>query len=213
MCDPLAAACTAELLMARLIPMIEGNDEWQILTLPTRKSSASNARALAELSNEQQAWLATAPPPLWLADDVFVCCATPHSDLRYRLEIVSDDLGSNGSPSVRVATKAEVLARLGAGLHLKASLIICDHTHIPRVVNMISPTGGHLITAINPVSVGLPAQDDMHPYKQHVENGSPHARKPLLNGQLQAGKSSRAAWRMTLKAWPVWPSRASGQTG
>ena len=114
-----------------------------------------------------------------LADDVFVCCATPHSDLRYWLETVADDFGCNGSPGVRAATKAEVLARLGAGLHLKASLIICGDTHIPRVVSVISPTGGHFITAINPVSVGLPAQDDMHPYKQHVENGSPHARQAI----------------------------------
>ena len=41
LCDPLAAACAAELLMAR-----------QMLKLPTRKLSASDARALAELSDE-----------------------------------------------------------------------------------------------------------------------------------------------------------------
>lgn len=190
---PLAAARTAELLMARQIPMIAGNHERQMLTLPTSKLSASDACALAELSNEQQAWLATAPPTLWLADDVFVCHGTPHSDLRYWLETVVDDFGSNGSPGVRAATKAEVLARLGTGLHLKASLIICGHTHIPRVVSVTSPTGGHLITVVNPGSVGLPAYDDIYPYKHHIENGSPHARYAIA-------ERTATGWQVELRS-------------
>lgn len=60
--------------------------------------------ALAELSNEQQARLATASPTLWLAEDVFVCHGKPHSDLRYWLETVTDDFGSNWSLGVRAAT-------------------------------------------------------------------------------------------------------------
>lgn len=82
----------------------------------------------------------------------------------------------NGSLGVRAATKSEVLARLDTGLHLKASLIICGHTHIPRIVSVTSPTGGHLITVINPGSVGLPAYDDEYPFIHHIENGSYHAR-------------------------------------
>lgn len=42
---PMAAARTAELLMARQIPMIAGNHERQMLTLPTSKLSASDACA------------------------------------------------------------------------------------------------------------------------------------------------------------------------
>ena len=44
------------------------------------------------------------------------------------------------------------------------------------MVSVASPTGGHLITIVNPGSVGLPAYDDVHPYKHHIETGSPHAR-------------------------------------
>ena len=96
--------------------------------------------------------------------------------MRYWLETVTDDFGLNGSLGVRAATKSEVLARLDTGLHLKASLIICGHTHIPRIVSVTSPTGGHLITVINPGSVGLPAYDDEYPFIHHIENGSYHAR-------------------------------------
>ena len=121
----MAAARTAELLMAQQIPMIAANDERQMLTLPICKLSGNDACASAELSNEQQAWLATASLTLCLADDVFVCHGTPHSDLRYWQDIVTGDFGGNGSLDVRAAAKSEVLARLNTGLYLKASLIVC----------------------------------------------------------------------------------------
>jgi len=190
---PLAAARTADLLMLRQIPMIAGNHERQMLTLQPDKMNASDACALAELSIEQRAWLASAPPTRWLADDVFVCHGTPHSDLHYWLETITNDFAANGSPGVRAATAAEVLQRLGAGPHTaKASLIICGHTHVPRVVCVASPTDGQLITIVNPGSVGLPAYDDMHPFRHFIENGSPHARYALA-------EQTAAGWRVDLR--------------
>lgn len=94
--------------------------------------------------------------------------------------------------SVRAATPAEVLERLGTGPHTAASLIICGHTLVPRVVSVPSPTGGHLITIVNPGSVGLPAYDDAHPFKHHIETGSPHARYAVAE-QIAAG------WRIDLR--------------
>lgn len=88
----------------------------------------------------------------------------------------TDDFGQHGSPGVRPATQGEVLERLGTGQHLLASLIICGHTHTPSTVNVVSPTSGHVITIVNPGSVGLSAYDDVHPFKHHIETGSPHAR-------------------------------------
>ena len=138
---PLDAARTAELLMARPfpgIPMIAGNHERQMLTLPAHKLNASDTCALGEISNAQRDWLATAPPTRWLADDVFVCHGTPHSDLQGWLETVTNDFGQHGSLGVRAATPAEVLERLGTDLHAdKASLIFCGHTHVPRVAHAV----------------------------------------------------------------------------
>ena len=172
---PLEAARTADLLMRRQIPMIAGNHERQMLTLAPAKMNASDTCALAELTAPHRAWLASAPPTLWLTDDVLVCHGTPHSDVQGWLETVTDDFGQDGSVGVRPATAAEVLQRLSTGPHTAASLIICGHTHTPRVLRVPSPTHEHLITIVNPGSVGLPAYDDRYPYKHHIENGSPHA--------------------------------------
>ena len=173
---PLESARTADLLMSRGIPMIAGNHERQLLTLPPDKLNRSDACAASEISIVQRDWLASAPPTLWLANGVFVCHGTPHSDLHYWLETVSADFGQHNSTGVRAATQAEVLERLGTGPHTAASLIICGHTHVPRVANVVSTTGGHSITIANPGSVDLPAYDDVHPFKHHMETGSPHAR-------------------------------------
>lgn len=190
---PLASARTADLLMQRQIPMIAGNHERQLLTFPPAKLSPSDACTASEISNVQRAWLASAPPTLWLADDVFVCHGTPHSDLHYWLETVTNDFGQHGSRGVRAATQAEVIERMGTGPHLAASLIICGHTHIPRVVSVNSPSSGRLITLLNPGSVGLPAYDDLHPYPHHIETGSPHARYAMA-------EKTPAGWRIDLRS-------------
>ena len=183
---PLESARTADLLMARGIPMIAGNHERQLLTLAPDKLNRSDACTASEISPAHRAWLASAPPTLWLTNDVFVCHGTPHSDVHYWFETVTDDFGQNGSPGIRAATQAEMLERLGTGTHLDASLIICGHTHIPRVVSVLSPAGRHLITIANPGSVGLPAYDDVHPFKHHIETGNPHARYAMAE-QTAAG--------------------------
>ncbi len=189
---PLESARTADLLMQRRIPMIAGNHERQLLTLPPDHLNRSDACTASEISTGHRAWLASALPTLWLLDNVFVCHGTPHSDLHYWLETTTDDFGQNSSPGVRAATPAEVLERLGTGPHTAASLIICGHTHVPRVVSVPSPTGGHLITIVNPGSVGLPAYDDTHPYKHHIETGSPHARYAVA-------EQTAAGWRIDLR--------------
>ena len=188
---PLESARTADLLMARNIPMIAGNHERQLLTLPPDKLNLSDAYTASEISPEHRAWLGSAPAMLWLLDDVFVCHVPPNSDLHYWLETVASDFGQNGSAGMRAATPAEVLERLGTGPHLKASLIICGHTHIPRVVSVTSPEGGHDITIVNPGSVGLPAYDDVHPFKHYIETGSPHARYAIA-------EQTAAGWQIDL---------------
>ena len=178
---PLASAKTADLLMARGIPMVAGNHERQLLTLPPDKMGRSDACTASEINSAQRNWLESAPPTLWLTDDVFICHGTPCSDVHYWLETVTDDFGQHGSTGVRPASHAEVLQRLGRGeLTQGASLIVCGHTHVPRVVQVDSPDDGRVITIVNAGSVGLQGYDDVHPYKHWIETGSPHARYALM---------------------------------
>jgi predicted phosphodiesterase len=193
---PLEAARTADLLMQRSIPMIAGNHERQLLTIPLERQTASDACANQEINAAQRAWLASAPPTLWLSDDVFVCHGTPISDIHYWLETVTDDFGQQGSRGVRGATQAEVTERLGQGAHTqKASLILCGHTHVPRVMTVAEPVHGRCITIVNPGSVGLPAFDSTHPFVHHVETGSPHARYALVRKTAQG-------WQADLRCVP-----------
>jgi predicted phosphodiesterase len=198
---PLESAKTADLLMARSSPMIAGNHERQLLTLPHEKLNRSDACTASEINAEHRAWLASAPPTLWLqgdAQDVFICHGTPTSDLHYWLETVTPDFGQHGSVGVRAASMAEVLQRLGSGEHTRrASLIICGHTHVPRVVQVNSPDGGHAITIVNAGSVGLPGYDDDHPHPHWVETGSPHARYALME---RASEESGASWHVQLRS-------------
>jgi predicted phosphodiesterase len=193
---PLESAKTADLLMARGIPMIAGNHERQLLTLPLDKLNRSDACTASEISEAHRAWLASAPPTLWLADDVFICHGTPFSDLHYWLETVTPDFGQHGSAGVRAATQAKVSERMGSGEHTRrASLIVCGHTHVPRVVQVPSPDGGHEITIVNAGSVGLPGYDDEHPHPHWIETGSPHARYAML-------ERTAHGWQVQLRSVP-----------
>jgi predicted phosphodiesterase len=181
---PLESAKTADLLMARGIPMIAGNHERQLLTLAPEKLNRSDACTASEINATHRAWLMSAPPTIWLhakAQDVFICHGTPFSDLHYWLETITDDFGQHGSVGVRAATQAEIVERMGRGEHTRcASLIVCGHTHVPRVVQVPSPEDGHAITIVNAGSVGLPGYDDIHPNKHWIETGSAHARYALM---------------------------------
>jgi predicted phosphodiesterase len=167
---PLESAKTADLLIARGIPMIAGNHERQLLALAPEKLNRSDACTASEINATHRAWLMSAPPTMWLhakAQDVFICHGTPFSDLHYWLETITDDFGQHDSVGVRAATQAEIVERMGRGEHTRrASLIVCGHTHVPRVVNA--------------GSVGLPGYDDIHPNKHWIETGSAHARYALM---------------------------------
>ncbi len=189
---PLASAATADLLMARQIPMIAGNHERQLLTLPPDRLNRSDACTASEITSAHRMWLACAPPTMWLSPEVFVCHGTPSSDLHYWLETVTDDFGQHGSRGVRAASPQEITSRLGRGAHSQASLILCGHTHVPRMAVVVSPETSDPITVVNPGSVGLPAYDDAHPFVHHIETGSPHARYAMV-------RQTAAGWTVDLR--------------
>ena len=156
---------TVALLMPLNLPTIRGNHERQVLTLPPERMGASDRRAHETISEAQRAWLAGLPETLRPVDGVLMVHGTPGSDVEYGLETVTPE-------GMREATGGEVEARFGGA---KADLILCGHTHMPRIRRL---EGGALV--VNPGSVGLPAYDDDRPYPHVMEVGSPHARYAIV---------------------------------
>lgn len=190
---PLLPVETAERLMARPdIAMIAGNHERQVLTLPIDRMNKSDSWTAGLISDAHRRWLATAPPTRWIGDEIFVCHGTPSSDLHYLMETVNRDFVEGTSPGVRAATSDELRERLGGGQHLQARVIVCGHSHSPRVNVSKSPDHDHPILVVNPGSVGLPGYDDNHPHQHVIETGSPHARYAVV----QKGKSG---WSVQLR--------------
>jgi putative phosphoesterase len=162
---PLLPLETAQFLMGQDWVHLAGNHERQVLTGGPGKWNRSDEFTHSQLSSTELAWMASLKPNEPLDRDVFLCHGTPNSDIEYFLETVE-------VAQVRAATLGEIEARLG---EIKATLVLCGHTHVPRSVRS---SKGHLI--VNPGSVGLPAFDDIRPHPHVIETGSPDARYALV---------------------------------
>jgi predicted phosphodiesterase len=162
---PLHPAETADRLMPLRLPTIKGNHERQLLTLAPDRMNASDRYAAAMLTAEHRAWLTSLPAQFELADDVLLLHGGPDSDLTYLLETVEPS-------GRRAATPDEIAPRLPG---IRAALVLCGHTHIPRDVRL--PDGRRIV---NPGSVGLQAYAEVHPHPHTVENESPHARYAIV---------------------------------
>lgn len=191
---PLQPAKTADLLMARGFTTIRGNHERQVLDLLDRGQHldplGTDGYTAGQLTSAHVAWIRSLPARLELAGgDVLLCHGTPDSDLIYWLETTERGFGAGHATGIRPATAGEVAERLGAAGQAGHSLILCGHTHVPRMVQC----GGVLI--VNPGSVGLQAYDDEHPHPHLVENGAPHARYAMV-------EKTRSGWQVDLRAVP-----------
>lgn len=173
---PLWPAETADLLIAQGWPTIRGNHERELLETPREAMGRSDAHASDALHDVHRAWLAGLPPTRRLSDDgpgagVFLCHGTPGDDMAYFVE-------SPVPGEARAATVEEVAARAG---DCPARLILCGHTHRPRIVPL---PDGRLV--VNPGSVGLQALhirgdiDGIDGPPHVIRTGSPHARYGLL---------------------------------
>jgi putative phosphoesterase len=155
---PLQAAATADWLMARRWVEIRGNHDRQLLDRPPERMGPSDRAAWAQLNDRHKAWLAGLTPTR-LLDNVLLCHGSPSDDLQYLLE-----------DGTQLASAAAIEERLGA---VEARLVLCGHSHLPRVVRLAD---GRQI--VNPGSVGLPAYDDAGLY---FETGTPHARYAVVD--------------------------------
>jgi predicted phosphodiesterase len=161
--DPAGAAT---LLVTPKILSISGNQDRIIVDPPVGVEETYDHRyVLSQLRREHLDWLRSLPSSFKFGDDVLLCHGTPSSDETYLLETVTPH-------GARLADDGEIAGRLGPET---ASLILCGHSHVPRVIQV---PGGTLV--VNPGSVGLPAYDDDLPYPHKMEAGSPHARYAIM---------------------------------
>ncbi|WP_443969852.1 metallophosphoesterase family protein [Sphingobium sp. CR28] len=162
---PLWPAETAARLIALDLPTIAGNHERQLLTEARETMCESDRFAAERLDDAAWRWLASLPPTRDLPPDALMVHGTPDSDLDGFLETVTPT-------GARPATIAEVVERTSGS---DAALILCGHTHMPRIVALAD---GPLF--VNPGSVGLPAYRADWPHPHVMETGSPHARYALV---------------------------------
>ena len=167
---PLDPAGTAEILLEKNMPTVQGNEDRII----SKNSHASSLPTLAyvqdNLSEHHYQWLASLPATLcW--ENTFMCHASPHSDTEYLLWEISAE-----GAALRRAN--DVVSRLAS---VDLPLILCGHDHMPRIMQL--PQG---VLVVNPGSVGLPAYSDDRPFPHVMETGSPHARYALIS-QAQSG--------------------------
>jgi diadenosine tetraphosphatase ApaH/serine/threonine PP2A family protein phosphatase len=133
------------------------------------------------LDRNHLAWLADMPPTMVYRDDVFLCHGTPRSDTTYWLDRVTDGAIIEASPIEDVEAEATGIA---------GSLILCGHTHIPRVVRL---RDGRLV--VNPGSVGCPGYDGHAPVFHKVQAGTPDACYAIL-------ERARRGWSVTFRYVP-----------
>ena len=124
---PFDPAGSADAQMALGCPTLAGNHERNLLENDDTSGSVAFSRPL--LSPTHMAWFRSLPATLRLVDDeVFACHGSPAGgDLDYLLEDV-------GSGRAVIAPNDAIRLRL-AGIG-SARLVLCGHTHMPRVVQV-----------------------------------------------------------------------------
>ncbi len=183
---PLLPRETAQYLMARDWTQLAGNHERQILD-DSKPRGTSDEYARSQLGTAELQWLATLRPWHDWGDGVYLCHATPQSDLIYLLETVEPG-------RVRVASAQELESRLGT---VRAPLIACGHSHVARSVR--APDASLIV---NPGSVGLPGFIAQTPYPHIMQSAAPDARYAIV--ERRAGR-----WTAALITVPYdWDSMA-----
>lgn len=162
---PLYPKETLKFLMKQDWVHIAGNHDRQLVHQNPAQHGASDRYAFGVLSESDLEWFGALPASSPIEDQFLLFHGTPSSDTTYLLETVEHGRG-------RLATHAEIDQRLNGAA---AQVMLCGHTHIPRVVE----TSQNALI-INPGSVGLPAYEDETPEHHVMETGSHHARYAIL---------------------------------
>lgn len=162
---PLDAKGTADLLLSRDMISIRGNHDRWLVEQSRSEMGPSDLAADSQLEQAHREWLSLLAPTARV-DDVFLCHGTPSSDTTYWMESVRPD----GSICRAEQDQIEQHA-----VGIDASVIICGHTHLPRLLRL---QDGRLL--INPGSVGCPGYDDVSPVPHVMQTGTPDASYAIL---------------------------------
>jgi len=176
---PLEPRRAADLLMERGFASIRGDQDRRLVELDL--AGTSDRADYRQLNRRHLDWLASLPPTMVYRDDVFLCHATPTNDTDYWLECVTPDAIVHASPIEEIEAKAEGLT---------ASLILCGHTHIPRVVRL---RDGRLV--VNAGSVGCPGYEYRNPVFHRMQTGTPDACYAIL-------ERTAPGWSVTFRYVP-----------
>lgn len=163
---------------------IRGNQDRELFQ-PNADSSVE--WMLRDLGPEPIEWLRGLPAMAVFEDEVLLCHGSPTDDLCYLLEDVT-----SGHPQVR--EEDEIVRLLAGAAH---SVIVCGHTHIPRLVWLANGQ-----TIVNPGSVGLAAYSGDTPVQHAMENYSPDASYAIL-------EKTPSGWDATFRKVPYDTREAS----
>ena len=161
---PLWPEETAQYLIAENWLTIRGNHDRYLSDPNAVKKGMVDGHVYSVLSDVSKAWLQQLPTHMDHVENIFLCHGTPSADDIYLTEEV------NGA-ATRVASVDYISSYL---VGISAPLIVCGHTHMPRVVYLDT---GQIV--MNPGSVGQPAFQVGGDAGHVVEVGSPHARYTL----------------------------------
>lgn len=156
---PLAAGETWDILSARPMPTVRGNHDRYLITQKPAEMGPSDRTAHDALPPAALDWLRSLPMTQELGG-AFLCHATPGADESYWLHEVDRHGTVHPAGAAYVAQHLEGVTQ---------GLVLCGHTHLPRVA------GWQGQTIVNPGSVGCPAYTDTHPVPHVVETGTPAA--------------------------------------
>ena len=198
---PLEAGRTADMLIELGFSSIRGDQDRVLVELGLAGPNASDRMDYRQLDRNHLDWLARLQPTMIYRDDVFLCHGSPRTDTVYWLDRVTNAGNIQASSIEDIETDAS-----GIG----ASLILCGHTHIPRVVRL---RDGRLV--VNPGSVGLPGYEGHKPVFHKVQAGTPDACYAIL-------EHTSLGWSATFRyvpydhmsmaelaqrnGWPAWAS-------
>lgn len=185
---PLEARRAADLLMARDFPSVQGDQDRRLVELGP--AGASRRADHKQLQQTHLNWLASLPPTRLYREDVFLCHASPVSNASYWLDHVTEDGNIQATPLHEI--------EIGAA-EIDASLILCGHTHIPRVVRL---RDGRLV--VNAGSVGCPGYEGAKPVPHRVQTERPTPATPSSSVRRGDGASRSVMCLMTTWRWLNW---------
>lgn len=138
---PFDPHAVAERLIAEKIPVVRGNHD-RFLAEPRDKDWNVDIWVRGVIAPVHAEWLRQMPATQVFGGEIFMCHATPTSDMDFWMNHYSDELG------VLSASRDHIEAQ-GAGIDFP--VLLCGHTHVARTLRLAD---GRLL--VNPGTVGLP---------------------------------------------------------